>query len=127
MSAEFSNSRRRGSVKGATLHSPGRRAALRAAALSPFGLPQARAAQSPPVKTLRYAFDVAETGFDPAQINDLYSRIITAHIFDGLYDYDYLARPFKIVPNTADGMPDVSSDFVDGPWSTTGLGTSDRP
>ncbi len=74
-------------------------------------MPQARAAQSLPVKTLRYAFDVAETGFDPAQINDLYSRIITAHIFDGLYDYDYLARPFKIVPNTADGMPDVSSDF----------------
>ena len=65
------------------MHSPGRRAALRAAALTPFGLPQARAAQSPPVKTLRYAFDVAETGFDPAQINDLYSRIITAHIFDG--------------------------------------------
>ena len=111
MSAEFSNRRRRGSVKGATLHSPGRRAALQAAALSPFGLSQARAAQSPPAKTLRYAFEVAETGFDPAQINDLYSRIITGHIFDGLYDYDYLARPFKIVANTADGMPDVSPDF----------------
>ena len=63
MSAE-SDSRRRGSVKGATLYSPGRRAALQAAALSPFGLSQARAAQSPPAKTLRYAFEVAETGFD---------------------------------------------------------------
>ena len=62
-------------------------------------------------KVLRYAFEVSETGFDPAQINDLYSRIITGHLFDGLYDYDYLARPFKIVPNAADGMPEVSSDF----------------
>ena len=28
-------------------------------------------------KTLRYAFSVAETGFDPAQLSDLYSRIVT--------------------------------------------------
>jgi len=62
-------------------------------------------------KVLRYAFPIAETGFDPAQITDLYSRIVTAHIFDGLYTYDHLARPFKIKPNTAAGMPDVSADF----------------
>jgi ABC-type transport system substrate-binding protein len=62
-------------------------------------------------KVLRYAFPVAETGFDPAQITDLYSRIVTAHIFDGLYRYDYLARPFKIEPNTAAGMPEVSPDY----------------
>jgi ABC-type transport system substrate-binding protein len=62
-------------------------------------------------KVLRYAFPIAETGFDPAQITDLYSRIVTAHIFDGLYRYDYLARPFKIEPNTAVGMPEVSPDY----------------
>ena len=33
-------------------------------------------------KVLRYAFLVAETGFDPVQINDLYSSIILSHIFD---------------------------------------------
>jgi hypothetical protein len=37
---------------------------------------------------------IAETGFDPAQISDLYSRIVTAHMFEALYKYDYLARPF---------------------------------
>ena len=42
---------------------------------------------------------------------DLYSRIVTAHIFEALYGYDYLARPFKIRPCTADGMPEVSADF----------------
>ena len=33
----------------------------------------ATAAQPAP-KVLRYAFPIAETGFDPAQISDLYSR-----------------------------------------------------
>src|SRR5437868_2141528 len=49
-------------------------------------------------KVLRYAFRVAETGFDPAQIVDLYSRIVTAHVFEGLYGYDPLARPALIRP-----------------------------
>jgi ABC-type transport system substrate-binding protein len=62
-------------------------------------------------KVLRYAFPVAETGFDPAQVSDLYSRTVLAHVFEAPYRYDYLARPFKIMPNTADGMPEVSRDF----------------
>ena len=62
-------------------------------------------------KVLRYAFLVAETGFDPAQVSDLYSRIVTAHIFESLYNYDYLARPFKLKPNTAAAMPEPSDDF----------------
>ncbi|HQR77049.1 MAG TPA: ABC transporter substrate-binding protein [Burkholderiaceae bacterium] len=90
---------------------PGRRTALKAAALAGLGAPALAARSADGEKVLRYAFEVSETGFDPAQINDLYSRAVTAHIFDGLYDYDYLARPFKIVPNTADGMPEVSADF----------------
>ena len=45
------------------------------------------------------------------QLVDLYSRIVTAHIYENLYDYDHLARPFKINPCTADGMPKVSDDF----------------
>jgi len=60
---------------------------------------------------LRYAFPIAETGFDPVQITDLYSRTVTPNIFDGLYRYDHLARPFKIEPNAAAGMPEVSADF----------------
>lgn len=64
-----------------------------------------------PEKVLRYAFQIAETGFDPAQLSDLYSRIITANIFDALYKYDYLARPVKIKPNLASAMPQISDDF----------------
>ena len=62
-------------------------------------------------RVLRYSFPVAETGFDPTRTNDLYSRTVTSHIFDGLYRYDYLARPFLVRPNLAVDMPQVSDDF----------------
>ena len=74
-------------------------------------LPEYAATQSSGQKVFRYAFPAAETGFDPAQINDLYSRTITAHIFDSLYSYDYLARPARLKPLAAAALPEVSSDF----------------
>src|SRR6476619_6833953 len=64
-----------------------------------------------PAKVLRYAFEVAETSLDPVKINDLYSRTLTPHIFEGLYTYDHLARPVKIKPLTAAAMPERSDDF----------------
>ena len=64
-----------------------------------------------PEKVLRYAFIGTETGFDPAQINDLYSAAVIAHILDAPYEYDYLARPAKMVPNLAEGQPEVAPDF----------------
>ena len=92
---------------------PGRRTALQALAAAALGAPAMGHAQPGEhrIKVLRYAFEVAETGFDPAQIVDLYSRIVTSHIFDELYGYDHLARPFKIGPNTAAAMPEISDDF----------------
>ncbi|MFI4929884.1 MAG: ABC transporter substrate-binding protein [Burkholderiales bacterium] len=65
----------------------------------------------PEPKVLRYAFEVAETSFDPVKVNDLYSRTVTSHIFEAPYKFDYLARPVKIKPLTADGMPEHSSDY----------------
>ncbi|HTQ00757.1 MAG TPA: ABC transporter substrate-binding protein [Casimicrobiaceae bacterium] len=63
-----------------------------------------------PRKVVRDVFPVAETGFDPAAIHDLYSAGIIRAIFETLYTYDYLARPAKLVPQLAAGMPDVSAD-----------------
>lgn len=89
-----------------------RRSLLNAAALAPLGGSVIASAQTAgAAKVLSYAFEVAETGFDPAQISDRYSRIVTAHIFEGLYEYDHLARPYLIRPNTAAAMPDASADF----------------
>ena len=48
----------------------------------------AQAPTSPPLKVMRYAFEVAESSMDPAKVSDNYSRILTANIFEGLYRYD---------------------------------------
>jgi len=60
---------------------------------------------------LRVASEAAETGFDPAQVGDLYSARVNAHIFESLYHYDLFALPVKVRPLTAASMPEVSSDF----------------
>lgn len=64
-----------------------------------------------PQKVLHYAFQVAETNFDPTQISDTYSRTVTPHIFETPYAYDHLARPAKIRPLTAVALPEVSDDY----------------
>ncbi len=73
----------------------------------------AAAAPSPAAdlsKTLRVVFPIAETGFDPQAGGDAYSNYVNRVIFEPLYSYDYLARPYKIVPNTATALPDISPD-----------------
>ena len=71
----------------------------------------AAAAPVTPPKTLRYAFPVAETSFDPAQISDLYSRTVAGAIFDAPLEFEYLARPVRLRPNTAAALPEVSADY----------------
>ncbi|HOX68668.1 MAG TPA: ABC transporter substrate-binding protein, partial [Burkholderiaceae bacterium] len=66
---------------------------------------------APAQKVFRYAFPVAETGFDPVQISDLYSATIIANIIESPLTYDYLARPVKLKLQTAAEMPEVSADF----------------
>ncbi len=68
------------------------------------------AVQAAPVKTLRYIFPAAETGFDPAVVRDQYSNHVVQAIFETLYTYDYLARPVKLVPLAAAALPEVSAD-----------------
>ncbi|MBA3507306.1 MAG: heme-binding protein, partial [Betaproteobacteria bacterium] len=59
-------------------------------------------------KVIRDVFPVAETGFDPAAVHDLYSGTIVQAIFETLFTYDYLARPAKVVPLTAEAMPQIT-------------------
>jgi ABC-type transport system substrate-binding protein len=57
-------------------------------------------------KVLRLAFpDIS--ALDPQQIHDLYSVRIVQQIFEGLYQYSYLAEPVRVVPNTAAAMPAI--------------------
>jgi ABC-type transport system substrate-binding protein len=63
-----------------------------------------------PNKVIRDVFPAAETGFDPAASNDLYSGTIGQAIFDTLYSYDYLARPAKLTPLAAETLPQITDN-----------------
>lgn len=65
-------------------------------------------AEPDPDKVIRAVFPTAETGFDPAAAGDIYSNAVNRVIFDTPYKYDYLARPHKLVPNTAVALPEVA-------------------
>jgi oligopeptide transport system substrate-binding protein len=65
---------------------------------------------APSVKTVRFAFLIAETEFDPVRVSDLYSYTIIDAIFEPLLKYDYLARPVKLKPNVAAAMPEVTEE-----------------
>ncbi len=58
-------------------------------------------------KTLRVVFPIAETTFDPQSASDAASDGIVANIYEAMLDYDYLARPVKLVPRTLEALPAV--------------------
>jgi ABC-type transport system substrate-binding protein len=78
------------------------RALVVAVALSVAG---AHAAE--PAKVIRVAMSIAETSFDPSFASDAASGAIIANVFDAMLDYDYLARPVKLVPRALESMPVV--------------------
>ncbi|MCZ8075955.1 MAG: ABC transporter substrate-binding protein, partial [Paucibacter sp.] len=100
---------------GLSLAMAGAAAGLPAWAATEAGAAEGKAAApstaSASPKVLRYAFRVAETGFDPAQISDTYSKTVAAGIFDAPLKFEYLAKPAKLVPNTVVAMPEISADF----------------
>ena len=48
------------------------------------------AAKADPNKVLRVAFEIAETGFDPAKVTDNYSSQVIEAVYERLLSYDYL-------------------------------------
>lgn len=61
-------------------------------------------------KTIRVAFPVDITGFDPQATNDLYSGHVNNAIFDVMYEYDYYVRPVRLRGSIAEGLPQISAD-----------------
>lgn len=49
-------------------------------------------------------------GLDPGDIGDTTSSGVGSQIFECLYQYHYLKRPYELIPQLADGMPQVSDD-----------------
>ncbi len=61
-------------------------------------------------KTVRVAFQVDVTGFDPSAVSDLYSGHINNAIFGNLWEQDYYVRPVRYRPFLAESMPEISND-----------------
>ncbi|WP_342265159.1 ABC transporter substrate-binding protein [Cardinium endosymbiont of Philonthus spinipes] len=49
-------------------------------------------------------------GTDPVRVSDKYSAEVVGKVYEGLYAYHYLKKPFQLVPNLAEGMPSISPD-----------------
>ena len=60
--------------------------------------------------TYVHSMDGAPTSLDPAQASTIYANTLVVNLFDTLYRYQYLSRPYELAPNLADGMPRFSDD-----------------
>lgn len=79
--------------------------------------PPGRAASSGPVddvgvKTFRYSLDQAPSSLDPVQSANVYANHVVLNAYDTLFAYKYLARPYELKPNLADGWPEISPDLL---------------
>jgi ABC-type transport system substrate-binding protein len=83
-------------------------AAAAALLLACFAAPASADAPAPhQEKVLHMFLSTSETGLDPAVASDLSSLSLLENLFDPLLRYDYLARPVKLVANTAADMPRI--------------------
>lgn len=61
-------------------------------------------------KVLNLAVTAEVKGMDPIFANDRYSSNEVARVYEGLFEYHYLKRPYQLIPNLAAEMPAVSED-----------------
>ncbi len=88
-----------------------------------------------PLKIYRHSLDEAPSSIDPAHSASTYTNHLILNVYDTLYRYKYLARPYQLAPNLATSMPQVSVDgltylikikrgvyYIDDPAFPTGIG-----
>ncbi|HLT22671.1 MAG TPA: ABC transporter substrate-binding protein [Bacteriovoracaceae bacterium] len=49
-------------------------------------------------------------GFDPIQASDMYSNNEIGKVYEGLYEFHPFKRPYELMPNLAEALPEVSKD-----------------
>ncbi len=62
------------------------------------------------MKVYRHSLGGAPTSLDPVQSATAYANHVVVNVYDTLYAYKYLKRPYELKPNLAEGMPEVSDD-----------------
>ncbi len=63
-----------------------------------------------PANTLHLATPEKIKGMDPVFADDLYAGTEVHRVYESLYQYHYLKRPYVLIPNLAEAMPEISSD-----------------
>jgi len=63
-----------------------------------------------PGETVLYGQTSRIRGLDPGISGEVSSSKAISKIYEGLLQYDYLARPYKVIPALAESMPEVSED-----------------
>ena len=58
----------------------------------------------------RHSMDGVPRSLDPAQASSIYAKMLVVNLYDTLYRYKYLARPYELAPNLAEALPEVSAD-----------------
>jgi len=66
--------------------------------------------QSSSDNIIHTALPTKMTGFDPGNIRDTYSMMVVGNVFETLYQYHYLKRPYEAIPFLAESMPVISDD-----------------
>jgi len=87
------------------------------------------------LKVYRHSMDQSPTSLDPAQAANVYANFVALNAYDTLFSYKYLARPYILKTNLAEGWPDISPDgltytiriksgvrFIDDPAFADGRG-----
>ena len=64
----------------------------------------------PGKKVYYHSMDGTPTTLDPVRAATVYTNFMVLNIFDTLYSYKYLKRPYEMKPNLATSMPQVSED-----------------
>ncbi|MHC4706424.1 MAG: ABC transporter substrate-binding protein [Planctomycetota bacterium] len=59
---------------------------------------------------LNHALATRLTGLDPGDQRNVTALIIKSQIFEPLYQYHFLKRPYQLVPLLAEDMPDIGDD-----------------
>jgi len=89
----------------------------------------------PGLRVYRHSTNGSPTTLDPVQSATAYTNLLVVSLYDTLYSYKYLAQPYKLKPNLAAAMPEISDDgltytirlrrgvyFIDDPAFVDGRG-----
>jgi oligopeptide transport system substrate-binding protein len=79
--------------------------AVIAAAIGLCGCGSSAPNEEPNEMVLHHVLGTKIKGLDPGNMRDVYSIMVGSQIFETLYDYHFLKRPYQLIPLLAENMP----------------------